>query len=128
MKIKVSEASGRVLDYMVAMCNGKGIEFDCPSDPWLTVDGIVDQPLHSYTPSTDWAQGGPIIDREMREHGFDLWRTRDMSLHAASYTRGVPDCYSYGPTALISAMRCLVASRLGEEVEVPAELFLEKHQ
>ena len=123
MKIKVAEASGRVLDYMVAMCNGKGIEFDCPSDPWLTVDGIVDQPLHSYTPSTDWAQGGPIIDREMREHGFDLWRTRDMSLHAASYTRGVPDCYSYGPTPLIAAMRCYVTSKLGEEVEVPDELL-----
>lgn len=29
--------------------------------------------------------------------------------------------YPYGPTPLIAAMRCYVASKLGEEVEIPDE-------
>jgi len=29
----------------------------------------------------------------------------------------------YGPTPLIAAMRCYVASKLGEEVEAPEELL-----
>jgi hypothetical protein len=29
----------------------------------------------------------------------------------------------YGPTPLIAAMRCYVASKLGDEVEVPDELL-----
>ena len=31
--------------------------------------------------------------------------------------------YGYGPTPLIAAMRCYVASKLGDEVEVPVELL-----
>ena len=60
--MKTSELIDEKLDWAVAKCNGKGIEFDDPRDPWLVVDGIADQPLHSYTPSTDWSQGGPIIE------------------------------------------------------------------
>lgn len=75
-----------------------------------------------FSPSTDWAQGGPIIDREMREHGFDVWRTADMAQCAATYERGLPDSYIYGSTPLIAAMRCYVASKLGDEVEIPEEL------
>lgn len=29
----------------------------------------------------------------------------------------------YGPTPLIAAMRCYVASKLGDEVEIPEELL-----
>ena len=140
MKVKVAEASDVVLDYMVAMCNGKGIEFDCPSDPWLTVDGIVDQPLHSYTPSTDWAQGGPIIERKRISMLFDAGSAcRESAWFATPDDQQVSHGYEgenfdpafmvyeadgcYGPTALVAAMRCLVTSRLGEEVEVPDELF-----
>ena len=130
MKVKVAEASGRVLDWLMAMCNGKGIEFDCPSDPWLTVDGIVDQPLHSYTPSTDWAQGGPIIEREELHWGFGGMRDgkrnclgRDGKRNCLGQKRGYWQKPTLGPTPLIAAMRCLVTSRLGEEVEVPDELL-----
>ena len=38
------------------------------------------------------------------------------------YTLQRDDAYWDGPTALIAAMRCFVASRLGDEVEVPEEL------
>ena len=123
MKVKTSELIGMALDEAVAMCRGKGIEFECPSDPWLTVDGIADQPLHSYTPSTDWAQGGPIIEKEKisLEIKDDGW-----------WVAGVCRQYNYSRTKeymhldhspLIAAMRCYVASKLGYEVEVPEELL-----
>lgn len=66
-------------------------------------------------PSTDWAQGGPIIERE----GISLeFRNGDW---IASYAEISLRFFSYDP--LVSAMRCYVASKLGEEVEIPAELM-----
>ena len=121
MKVKVAEASGVVLDWMVARCNGKGIEFARVLDPWLTVDGELDQPLHSYTPSTDWAQGGPIIEREELHWGFG--GMRDGKRNCLGQKRGYWQKPTLGPTPLIAAMRCYATSRLGEEVEVPDELL-----
>ena len=70
-------------------------------------------PEHHY--SADWAHGGPIIEREKivispdPQHG---WRAMpDMDLTEF-----------HGPTPLIAAMRCYVASVLGDEVDVPEEL------
>lgn len=119
--MKTSELTGAALDWAVAKCEGRGIEFDDPRDPWLTRDGIADQPLHSYTPSTDWAQGGPIIERE----GISVLHTTMRPSHAweASHT---PDedlsVCEFGPTPLIAAMRCYVASKLGDNIDIPEEL------
>lgn len=116
--MKTSELQGAALDWAVAKCEGKGIEFDYPSDPWLTRDGIADQPLHSYTPSTDWAQGGPIIEREELLLSCN-WQ-RPYALKVFVDEKRVVQ--SNGPTPLIAAMRCYVASKLGDEIEVPNEL------
>ena len=69
----------------------------------------------TYNPSTNWAQGGPIIEREriliQPEICSNAWNAISM--------QGTED---YGPTPLIAAMRCYVASKLGDEIEVPSEL------
>jgi hypothetical protein len=70
-----------------------------------------------FNPSTDWRQGGPIIERERitidaREHG-QLW---------LAHSRLVGQDGITGPTPLIAAMRCYVASKLGDEIDVPNEL------
>jgi hypothetical protein len=72
--------------------------------------------------STDWSQGGPIIEREgiATKKWLGAWQAEveflpDDDTH---YRYGK----SYGPTPLIAAMRCYVASKLGDEVEVPEEL------
>ena len=132
MKIKTSKLINEKLDWAVAKCNGKGIEFDDPRDPWLVVDGIADQPLHSYTPSTDWSQAGPIIEREgintfkynkldASEH--DKWGAHKVvprkAMDGVEYSAAL--CLD-GPTPLIAAMRCYVASKLGDKVEIPEEL------
>lgn len=117
MKVKVSEASGPVLDWMVAKCEGHEATIDgygCI----IRRSNVIDR----FEPSTNWGWGGPIIEREMRERGFDVWRTEAMQECAATYERGLPDSYVFGPTPLVAAMRCFVASKLGDEVEVPGEL------
>ena len=85
----------------------------CETHPWGAGVNV-------WTPSTNWAQGGPIIERE--KIGFDFFHVpKDSTPFWNSGVAG--DMRSYkGPTPLISAMRCYVASRLGDEVNIPAEL------
>ena len=115
MKVKVAEASGVVLDYMVARC-------DQPD--WTEEDALlwIQDDEYRYHPSTNWSQGGPIIESE--EISVEYGRAEFLSPWIA-YKLGHPneDNPQGGPTPLIAAMRCLVTSRLGEEVEVPDELL-----
>lgn len=111
-KIKVSEATGAALDWLVAKC--LGVSCTERLKVFLVKWGRGE---HRY--STDWSQGGPIIEREKidTEHdpnGKDVVMGR--MLHGGRWLR------RYGPTPLIAAMRCYVASKLGDEVAVPEEL------
>jgi hypothetical protein len=63
--------------------------------------------------ATDWAQGGPIIERER----FEFRQAKTGML--ASYQGGQT---WFGPTPLIAAMRCYVASKLGDNIDIPKEL------
>lgn len=68
--------------------------------------------------STDWSLAGPIIEREGIATGRPSgrhWAAWDMSLAATDKW--------FGPTPLVAAMRCFVASKLGDEVDVPEELL-----
>ena len=101
--MKTNELTGAALDWAVAQCEGfsvrNGFDDNCPE----------------Y--STDWTQGGPIIEREeicMLAPVRGLWRSINMGRT------------QYGPTPLIAAMRCYVASKLGDEVDVPEELLGDK--
>jgi len=113
--MKTNELTGAALDWAVAVC-----------EEYILVapDGEVLGSHVGLDYSTNWAQGGPIIEREMREFGFDLWAGVHVpnGQFAATYCRGAPDSYVYGPTPLIAAMRCLVASKLGYEIDIPKEL------
>jgi hypothetical protein len=68
--------------------------------------------------STDPSQAYPIIDRELI--GTHAYRKEsDMAWRAVSFD---DSCKQYGPTLLVAAMRCYVAFKLGDEVEVPEGL------
>lgn len=114
MKVKVAEASGVVLDYMVARC-------DQPD--WTEEDALlwIQDDEYRYHPSTNWSQGGPIIEREELHWGFG--GMRDGKRNCLGQKRGYWQKPTLGPTPLIAAMRCYTSSRLGEEVEVPDELL-----
>jgi hypothetical protein len=110
--MKTSELQGAALDWAVAKCIYE-------PDDVVICEGRVfayDDATKGFNPSTNWAQGGPIIERErIRLDPRGVW----VAGHDSSN-----DEYS-GPTPLIAAMRCYVASHragLGDEVEVPKEL------
>jgi hypothetical protein len=123
MKVKTSEAKDQVLSYLVGRAEGRK-----PS----CYTGIVRATAHPNFPdsppifgpelnySTDWEQGGPIIERERIsiedcQDGAGLyWEATRIEPPAVSEARG--------PTPLVAAMRAYVASKLGDEVEVPDEL------
>ena len=97
--IKMAEATELQLDWLVARIEGDEL-------PKAGGKGL------DY--STDWAAGGPIIEREL----ISIYRmTSDWS--AAYNPSGAAQD---GPTALIAAMRCYAVNKLGDEVEVPEEL------
>ena len=107
--MKTSELKGAALDWAVQQCEGtrKDIDF-----LWWTED---------YTPSTDWAQGGPIIERE----GINLdnyAKNPQWSAWTPAPDQATGEAQAYGPTPLIAAMRCYVASKLGDTVDVPKEI------
>lgn len=120
MKIKTSELIGPALDWAVAKC--EGVDYFGPAYKYLG------EPYFRY--STDWSQGGPIIERE----GIDTWcilvgkpthpdsAWRKSSWNAKYCRMGFGTDAIHGPTPLIAAMRCYVASKLGDEVEIPEGL------
>ena len=72
--------------------------------------------------STDWAQGGPIIEREgMALNMEDTHEWRAAMWWDDEDSKG--DILMVGPTPLIAAMRCYVTSKLGDEVEIPLTLL-----
>lgn len=120
--MKTSELTGRSLDYAVAVCEGgEGFWYDTVATYWVKIHG-KDRALsngwaQSYTPSTDWSEAGPIIERER------LCITATQSAHWDARTAEYPPRYHSGPNPLVAAMRAYVASKLGDEVTVPNELL-----
>ena len=109
MKIKVANAEGVVLDWLVAKCEG--------------VDHLfAAHDVGRYHFSTDWSQGGPIIDRLMDTcHFFILENDKGHGHHCALSITPHDNHHGTGKTPLIAAMRCYCCAELGEEVEVPDE-------
>lgn len=114
MAVKTSKLTGHALDWAVAKCEGYEIVRMRGNEITFldrTEDGALSEKHINY--STDWAQGGPIIEREKIEleyGGFEWW------------ARIKADEDFEGATPLIAAMRCYVASKLGDEIEIPKEL------
>jgi len=75
----------------------------------------------NWNPATDWSQGGPIIEREKIELIDNCSNPAENWYWAAHiwHTKTI----GYGSTALIAAMRCYVASKLGDEMDIPKELL-----
>jgi hypothetical protein len=136
--MKTSELTGHALDWAVAKCAGLleprerygkmvpsvvlDMEYWTNGDPMVRLNPCPDAYYRAeYDPSTNWEHGGPIIERE----GISTVQQGDASEWVASvynYNEGDWRLHTTGPTPLIAAMRCYVASKLGDEIEIPAEL------
>lgn len=126
--MRVAELEGALLDYWVARAEilaGEAfhglkivrnicwhVQVHCGAE--IGESGDVDV---GFCPSTDWEDGGPIIEREQiapyhrDEDGSDnVW-------HAVCPMPKGYEATEDGPTLLIAAMRAYVASKYGDEVE-----------
>jgi hypothetical protein len=122
--MKTSELIGPALDWAVREALLKTIPQ--PELGLLIHQVGYGHPAKPY--STDWAQGGPIIEREniftypsdLLGHGFSAskWKQPlDVKIGNEFICK-----VDYAPTRLIAAMRCYVVSELGDEIEIPEEL------
>ena len=102
--MKVCELKDELLDYWVAKAEGM--------EEVHVVDARCIIGHTRWEPSADWAQGGPIIERE----GINLSHSLEPgSEHCTAYMRSGRN-RQRGLTPLIAAMRCYVDYRFGEEV------------
>lgn len=119
--MKTSELTGAALDWAVA----KSKKYP----GWDPEKDYKSWPAQKF--STEWASGGPIIERELLqvsprflsagyEHPNGLWVWEAFVLGPENIDDNF--CQT-GRTPLIAAMRCYVASKLGDTVEVPGELL-----
>jgi hypothetical protein len=113
--MKTAQLKGYLLNWAVGKCEGLSIDSDWDWDRLCFFDEFnVD-----FEPTDNWMQAGKIIEREricLIDQGGDYWQ-------AVCGWKEV-----FGDTPLIAAMRCYVASKLGDEVEVPDELLDYAHE
>lgn len=135
MKMKTSELTGAALDWAVAKCEGVSVgkhrqEHGFIETAWDKATKW-EHACEIYNPSTNWEQAGQIIEREKIDVTFNAdydvvegvendWMVGqwDADLHLSPM-----DNRQWGETPLIAAMRCLVAHKLGDEVDIPEELM-----
>lgn len=116
--MKTSDLVGPALDWAVAKCEGVNAEAFCL---YYEPTEVSDYDSHNYPEfhySTIWAQGGPIIERERisiikQDPPADNWWAFNEQQRPGD---------AFGPTLLVAAMRCYVASKLGDNVNIPKEL------
>jgi hypothetical protein len=123
--MKTSTLTGAALDWAVAKCEDKDYT---SADATYATDGsdkvwAVPCSPTLYQPSTNWAQGGPILTREHISRTMDhsgLW----IAYWTDGYTEGDEGKYwmQCDREELVAGLRCYVASQLGDEVEIPEEL------
>ena len=146
-KIKVREAEGPVLDWLVAKCSpskfGPPVVIPHQNSKGATIYLSVGlyQAGVPFRPTKEQACGGRILDengigtlfrsRSVCRKTSDWFATPDDQEASESYEGEQFDPMflvtessgCYGPTRLVGGLRCFVISKLGEEVEVPEELL-----
>jgi hypothetical protein len=133
MKYKVCELEGARLDAAVAKakgweqqeCEGEVWWWGCDAK-WRYTTGNAEMRVRHFNPSTDWSDGGPIIERErigvysgVDPYTGDPYRSSVSLWFASEGGTRAGRINTTGPTPLIAAMRAYVASKLGDEVELP---------
>ena len=122
VEMKTAELIGPSLNWAAAEALGgerKPYRFasneDAPMDmAWVFPYGYA---CTRWAPSTEWSQGGPLIDKHKIDLHFD---GRAWWAQAGTVAAGPLACRH--ESVLIAACRAIVAAKLGDVVSVPAEL------
>jgi hypothetical protein len=143
--MKVSDLEGVRLDYWVARADGyadgtvseAAEALDGESDPRIFTTSAGNlriarkDTVAAWAPSTDWAQGGPLLARMVESGEYCVWEydgvvtvsnrdpecTPNKRLENGELDWEGESVLGEGPTLLIAAMRAFVSSKYGEEVK-----------
>lgn len=127
--MKVSDLTIPALNWAVAVC--EGYKMERPQDLQMInsaghrilINASESCKQHDYSPATNWLLGGPIIERE-ELCLMPILEDDDSTSWAADKTiDNMFDQRFTGQTLLIAAMRCHVARKLDDEIEIPKELL-----
>lgn len=116
-KIHVSELEGSLLDYAVAMAIGYPTYIECGN--WFTGTGQGDG--FEFSPSSDWAQCGPLID----EYDVQICGSSHAGYLIYATKKNVCKDNRRGATGFDlkqTICRTVLAAKLGDEIEIPDEL------
>jgi len=125
MKITPDKMDTLALDWSVGQCEKRKL-YLAKSKRLMTANYGAFNHRHGapwYEPSSNWLQGGRIIERERLLIQPEIGKE---GVGNAWYAVSMNGTDSYGHTPLIAAMRCYVASRLTQagltEVELPPDI------
>lgn len=135
-RYKTAELSGALLRRAAAMALSYRVEREDPTLSswvvWTPDGGVHSLSKRGWCPDLKWEYGGPLLDGYLiatapvrAADGSIVWcawveepdSLADEDLYFERYND--PSAPGRGPTPLIAAMRAFVASKLGEEVELP---------
>ena len=123
MAYKTSELTGARLDQAVAKACGYMYDKAIDREVVVALDGsqpmmffsycaaAIDGKIRKFSPSSDWADGGPIIENNWREIRVEL----ELGASGIAWHRSIA---LVSPNTLQTFMRAFVAAKLGEEVEL----------
>ncbi|UNY40553.1 hypothetical protein KLER11_gp81 [Pararheinheimera phage vB_PsoM_KLER1-1] len=134
IQVKTSELTGPALDWAVGTAMGNTMRqhknLEIPA--WFDADNkLIYLPASAFSPSTDWAHGGPLLAELMASSEYGI---TPFSGGACQISNTDNEGFPYngdmkqghfeivGDNLLMAACRAVVASKLGDVVEVPAEL------
>ncbi len=127
MKVKTSELSGVQLDYAVAWSVdwGQPVLHITSGGSFVELMGVV------FSPTSNWSQCGPLIEQfkltlylhtEYEINGEGVYDVYEAGCSADWFVdASTPDPVSTDPK--IAICRAVVASKLGDEVDIPDELM-----
>ena len=116
IEVKTAELIGDLLDCLIATIENPAEKV------FFNADGYTNR-WHNKPPkfSTDWAVGGPLIEK----YAVKIEHFPGETIASKANARVAMNRTAYwqsGPTPLVALCRAIVAAKLGEVVSVPAEL------
>lgn len=119
VEVKTAELVGPALNYAVADATADAFSTkEVPDASGADLDAMYgDKHIRGFSPSTDWAHGCPLRDKY--DVGIEPGVPDGLRY---AYVPGRDLDGSFGETALIALCRAIVAAKLGDVVQVPAEL------
>lgn len=123
MLLKTTELTDIALDWVVAKAEGYSPLYpNYPKGAMSHLSKVGEYSEYRWLVelkySKSWSLAGPIIEREK----ITCEWTSAATWRACIEWLDEPTFEGFGPTPIVAAMRCYVASKLGDEVEVPDEL------